>query len=204
MKNLISRILIAATLIGVLGSCASVRIPKNPNKAKRTVEQNVRQIEAIVEYHGLRNPFTSIDTVVLRIPEKSRGFYIPSRLATDLDFLISDYIFPAIPDTAEAIVIKEKINTVIENNQLDYVYLDSLIKIQIKGDADGVHVEYTIFQQELKKVIESERYNIDTRIRWWEDTYFRIALVLILVILLVLIIRREGGPPRPPSLFNLN
>lgn len=202
--KILSRILMFVTLIGVM-SCTAVKIPRNVEKAKKTVAQNVRQIEAIVDYHSLRNPFIKVSDVVINVPEKIGSFRFPDRLATDLDYLYNDYIFPAIPDTIRAVEIKEKIKEVVSNNKIDYTYLDSLIKIQIKGTVDGVDVQYTILQQDVKKTIETEVYSIDTKVRWYEDSYFRIillfALALITAITIHSIIKREGNPPRPPSLF---
>lgn len=194
MKSL-SKIILGLALFGF--SCSSVRVPKSPVKAKRVVENNVRQINAITEFHNLKSPFIKLDTIIFELPERKNSFFVPLSIDKNLGIALNDYL--DFIDPSKKVEVVEKIKEVIKSTEVNHVYQDSLINISIRGNADSLVIDYTIFAETLSKPVEFESVTIDTNVKWFEDRFIQIILFAFIVLLLVLIIRREGGI-KPPSL----
>lgn len=175
IKNLIVVIFAIA-----LTSCGA-RIPTSIDAAKRKVEKNYRQIEAIIDYHDLRNPFVVTDTVVFRKPPSYGRFDAGDNISflSGFDMSFDKYIKPSLKDTSEADTIKSIVYKYI-NKPIDYSYEDSIISIKFSGTSDSLIVDYKVKEQESKIPIEYQKNEINTDVKWYEDRFVKIALIIVL------------------------
>ena len=189
MKN-IKSFIVAIVLGLVLMGCSAVKVPKNIDRAKKVVRENVEQINAISEYHNLRSPFSVTDTLTLKVPERNFGITIPKKYNQQVSSLLSEYgslvfIEPQHEQRANEIVEK-----IIEESTtpIDTVLEDSLVRIEVFDSDSGLVINYILKEQTYKQPYSYEATQIDTKIYWYEDRLFRISIVIILLAVLFLII----------------
>jgi hypothetical protein len=189
MKKFILFCLLAIPLV----SCSSSRIPNNVNSAKRIVERNKKQIDAIVSFHNLDSPFV-IDTTISFKYEKVLGStYFPNNLKREIDSLFDGPLFININEPKEEAVerIREKIIRIVDNNKIDYIYDDEFISIRISQSDSLVNVDYKIKEREVFEEVSFEGSNIDIKRKLIDDGLFRFAILAIILFLLIKLISNQ-------------
>lgn len=188
--RVIRTILMAMAFPLLLAGCSAVKIPKSIDKAKKVVRQNVEQINAITEYHDLSNPFTVLDTIKIKVPEREFGITIPKKYNQQVSDLLSEYgslVFIEPQDEQKANEIVEKI---IEESTvpIDTVFEDSVVRIEVFDSDSGLVINYRLKEQEYSEPYSYEATQIDTKVYWYEDRLFRISIVVILLTVLFLVV----------------
>lgn len=185
MKNVI---LIITTM--ALVSCSSVRVPSNINKAKRIIDKNKRQTEAIVSFHGLSSPFVIDTTISVVSPSIRRSTSFVNNLEKDLiRSLNSELVFL---DPGEKEVIKDIVLESVRNNRVNYAYDDEFIEIVIVGHPDSVVVSYNIKERIIESDFSYEGQIIDTKRNWYDEPVLRLLLFIVILFLLYNIILNKS------------
>lgn len=194
-------LMLAVVSVIVLGatSCSTARIPKDIQKAKETVQEKTREIEAIVNYHSLKSPFTVRDTIIFRTPIINRSLDFPVNINNRLQLVYDEYILPVV---GEDTVLRDNIKRDISKIPVSYSYQDSIVSINVSGNLESIKIDYSIKEQVYEKPVEYDGYVIDTKVKWHENTKFlqRITgiLILLLLITLVILFIRKGNPIKIP------
>jgi hypothetical protein len=194
MKN-ISRILLVLSLL--LVGCQSVRIPKSIDKAKNRVERNVREINAIVEYHSLASPLVRHDTLTFVSPETRGRLNIP--LKNDVGLIFDQNIFPVFIELKDTVEVERIRDRLVEASRvtIDTTYEDSVVVINVFTRDGELVIDYNIKSQTYQDTISTEYLQIDTTVKWYEDRWIKLTLFLLVVAVLIIIIvnltKRKGG-----------
>lgn len=192
MENKIRSILFIALFILslVLSGCSAIKIPKSIDRSKKKIERNYEEIKAISDYHGLSSPLRVTDTITIKIPERKLDIDIPKIENRKIDSLLREYgslvtVDPSdqqsVNDITEKILLESKIIK-------DTVYEDSDVIIDIKNLGDNLSIDYTIKSKEVTETVESDVIQINTKVNWYEDNYFRLILLVILLTVLFLVV----------------
>lgn len=185
--RVIRTLIVAVASVILLGgiSCSTAKIPTDIQKAKESVSKKTREIEAIINYHELESPFLVRDTIVFNTPIVRRTLEFPVNIDGNLQLVYDKYILPI---AGENPVLEEGIKNEVANIPVSYSYQDSLISIDITGTLKNVKIDYVLKPQELKKPIEYEKYDIDTKVKWHENDRLLRRILAILVAIIVIMI----------------
>lgn len=171
-------------------SCSTVRVPQNEASAKKIIQRNKRQIEAIISFHRLDNPFETRDTVIFNVPERRLEFSIQDKLSSSLSESILREFSPIFIPGSETEAKEVIRNIILPNTRVDHQYSDEYITINIHGPINDIKVEYIIAEINKIEVVVNEGVVIDTEIKWYQVPFLKLILVLILIITIILIIKK--------------
>lgn len=182
----ISYAILFVILIVLSCSCSSSRIPNNKNRAKKIVERNYKQINAIVSFHNLESPFVTDTLIQIVSPRISGKTAIPTTIERDISSLLSSDYFNNLVflDPAEKQVVKEKIKEVLVNSRIDSVYEDDYIVIKMVSDGQSITVDYDIKERVVEKEISIKSTTIDAKRTILEEPIFRFLIFITIFILL--------------------
>lgn len=182
----ISYVILFVILIVLSCSCSSSRIPNNKNRAKKIVERNYKQINAIVSFHNLESPFVTDTLIQIVSPRISGKTAIPTTIERDISSLLSSDYFNNLVflDPAEKQVVKEKIKEVLINSRIDSVYEDDYIVIKMVSDGQSITVDYDIKERVVEKEISIKSTTIDAKRTILEEPIFRFLIFITIFILL--------------------
>lgn len=167
-------------------SCSSSRIPNNKNRAKKIVERNYKQINAIVSFHNLESPFVTDTLIQIVSPRISGKTAIPTNIERNISSLLSSDYFNNLVflDPVEKEVVKEKIKEVLVNSRINSVYEDDHIIINMVSDGQSIIVDYNIKEKVFEKEISIKSTTIDAKRTILEEPIFRFLIFITIFILL--------------------
>jgi len=189
----VSYIALFVILIVLSCSCSSSRVPNNKNRAKKIVEKNYRQINAIVTFHDLESPFVTDTLIKVVSPSVSGKKILPTSLERDIKSLLSsdDFNNLVFLNPVEKEVVKEKINEILVNSRVDSTYEDDYIIIKMTSDGEYISVDYDIKERVIEKEISFESTKLDAKRTILEEPIFRFLIFITIFILLFKIIKNK-------------